>query len=43
MFPAGEENEPTFEEFSQNYLKGSAMASSLAKEALVAGKLKDVV
>lgn len=39
MFPAGEENEPSFEEFSKSYLKGTALASNLAKEALVAGKL----
>lgn len=43
MFPAGEENEPSFEEFTQNYLKGTALASSLAKESIVAGKLQKVV
>jgi hypothetical protein len=43
MFPAGEEKEPSFEEFTQNYLKGTALASSLAKESIVAGKLQKVV
>jgi len=42
LFPAGEQD-IDFEEFKTSYLKGSALASQLAKESILATKLQQVI